>query len=73
LKGPSHIEPHALSTLVFRFKTALLDYMHILMDESVKLSLGIKPEPEARNPKNPSSNPFSPKPDAQWAPAGIES
>jgi hypothetical protein len=32
--------------------------------------VGIKPEPEARNPKNPSPNPYSPIPDTRNVYAG---
>jgi hypothetical protein len=31
----------------------------------MRFTVGIKPEPEARNPKNPSPNPYSPIPDTR--------
>jgi hypothetical protein len=34
------------------------------------LTVGIKPEPKARNPKNPSPNPYSPIPDTRNVYAG---
>jgi hypothetical protein len=36
------------------------------------LNLGIKPEPEAQNPKNLNPNPYRPKPDTHIVSMGTE-
>jgi hypothetical protein len=45
--------------------------VHVIEEEAQPaLTVGIKPEPEARNPKNPSPNPYSPIPDTRNIYAG---
>jgi hypothetical protein len=48
----------------------ILRYLRHTTSVGLWFRVGIKPKPEARNPKNPSPNPYSPIPDTRNVYAG---